>query len=548
MNAASLGSTANVTRLDLNTAIQTNTLFGNSVTLNHVSSSIQFNQNAGGGVTVNNFLSSSVSVAANNITVQRNIFNGNGNTITVSGSNSANRRTITDNLILGVSNRVNSDYSTSTTGHLVATALLGDNLIVSASNTSNTAGGTVIVGRFNATGSLQESSQDTVFVVGTGLNANDRRNALRIDSNNNSNFTGSVRISGSLYVTDKINDLKIWTGSALVNSIGIGNNTLAASAGVPLSNIAIGNNALSTNVTGSNVVAIGNQALQNSVAGFNLAVGATALSANTTGRYNVAIGQSSYQANTIGEGNTAIGWNSGVNNVTGSTNTIIGAQALQQNFSGSGNVAIGFYAGYYSTGSNQFFIGNDNYGSLSSEQNKSMMYGEFNGTTANQTLQINAQTRITGSLAITGSLTLNGSAVGSTVGLISTGSIGTAQAITGSLTMTGSVYVTGSVQGNVNSLSISSNTASLNLANGNFYTLQLVSGSNTFINPSNISQGQTVNILLSTTGSATVSFPTSVKQAVGFTYVPTTTTSKDIITLVSFDNSSLYLANVKNLA
>ena len=87
----------------------------------------------------------------------------------------------------------------------------------------------------------------------------------------------------------------------------------------------------------------------------------------------------------------------------------------------------------------------------------------------------------------------------------------------------------------------------MNLNNGNFFTLQLVSGSNTFINPSNIKAGQTVNILLSTTGSATVSFPSSVLQVSGSSYVPTTTTGKDVITLVSFDSTNLYLANVKNL-
>ena len=132
------------------------------------------------------------------------------------------------------------------------------------------------------------------------------------------------------------------------------------------------------------------------MAGFNLAVGATALRANTIGENNIAIGQSAFQANTIGGKNTAIGWNSGVNNVTGSTNTIIGAQALQNNASGSGNVAIGYGAGYYSTGSNGFYVGNDNYGSLSDDQNKSLMYGEFNGTTANQNLRINANTKIIG--------------------------------------------------------------------------------------------------------------------------------------------------------
>jgi hypothetical protein len=119
--------------------------------------------------------------------------------------------------------------------------------------------------------------------------------------------------------------------------------------------------------------------------------------------------------------------------------------------------------------------------------------------------------------------------------------------ISGSLGITGSTIVTGSVQGNVNALSISSQTASLNLNDGNFFTLQLVSGSATHINPSNIKPGQTVNIELSTTGSGTVSFPSSVKQISGSAYIPTTTTGKDIITLVSFDTSSLYLASVKNL-
>jgi hypothetical protein len=119
--------------------------------------------------------------------------------------------------------------------------------------------------------------------------------------------------------------------------------------------------------------------------------------------------------------------------------------------------------------------------------------------------------------------------------------------ISGSLTVTGSVVITGSVVGNTTALTISSNTASLNLNDGNFFTLQLVSGSNTFINPSNIKSGQTINILLSTTGSATVSFPSTIKQTSGSLYIPTTTTGTDIVTMISFDTASLYLANVKNL-
>lgn len=126
-------------------------------------------------------------------------------------------------------------------------------------------------------------------------------------------------------------------------------------------------------------------------------------------------------------------------------------------------------------------------------------------------------------------------------------SIGNAT-VTGSLGVTGSVFVTGSVQGNVNNLTVAANTASLNLNDGNFFVLQLTGSIDTHINPSNIKPGQTVNIRLNTTGSGTVSFPTGiVKQASGSAYVPTTGTSTDIITLVSFDNTTLFLANVKNL-
>ena len=119
--------------------------------------------------------------------------------------------------------------------------------------------------------------------------------------------------------------------------------------------------------------------------------------------------------------------------------------------------------------------------------------------------------------------------------------------VTGSSTFIGNQVVTGSNRGNITALSISSNTASLNLSLGNFYTLQLVSGSNTFISMSNIQAGQTSVLAVSTTGSATVSFPSTVKQPTSSSYVPTTTTSIDILTLVSFNSSSIYVVNVKNL-
>lgn len=112
------------------------------------------------------------------------------------------------------------------------------------------------------------------------------------------------------------------------------------------------------------------------------------------------------------------------------------------------------------------------------------------------------------------------------------------------------VIFSGSVRGEVSALSISSNTASLDCSTDNFFTLQLVSGSNTYINPINVNNGQTINLLISPTGSGTVTFPSTVKQVSGSAYVATTgtgTLGKDIVTFITFADGNLYLANVKNL-
>jgi hypothetical protein len=176
--------------------------------------------------------------------------------------------------------------------------------------------------------------------------------------------------------------------------------------------------------------------------------------------------------------------------------------------------------------------------------------GSFATTGSN--IFIGTQT-ITGSIFVSGSL-ISTSFTGSLQGIATTASY-VLNAISSSFASTSSylnplnqsLIITGSVLGNVTALSISSNTASLDLSLGSFYTLQLVSGSNTFINPTNIRAGETVSLLVSTTGSATVSFPSIVLQPSGSSYVPTTTTGKDVLTFISFDNTNLYLASVKNL-
>ena len=139
-------------------------------------------------------------------------------------------------------------------------------------------------------------------------------------------------------------------------------------------------------------------------------------------------------------------------------------------------------------------------------------------------------------VVVTGSLNVSGSITGAAN-----------LATTGSVTFTGNQIVTGSTRGNVTALTIASNTASIDLSTGNFFTLQLISGSNTYINPSNILPGQTSILTLSTTGSATVSFPSFVKQPSGSAYIPTTSSGVDILTFASTDSSTLYVVGIKNM-
>ena len=119
--------------------------------------------------------------------------------------------------------------------------------------------------------------------------------------------------------------------------------------------------------------------------------------------------------------------------------------------------------------------------------------------------------------------------------------------VSGSSTFTGNQIVTGSTRGSVTALSIASNTASMDLSVGNFFTLQLVAGTNTYINPSSILPGQTSILTVSTVGSATVSWPSFIKHPSGSAYIPTTTTGIVIVTLASTDSSTLYVVNVKNM-
>ena len=112
------------------------------------------------------------------------------------------------------------------------------------------------------------------------------------------------------------------------------------------------------------------------------------------------------------------------------------------------------------------------------------------------------------------------------------------------------IVITGSLRGQVSTLSISGNTASVNMSENNFFTLTLPNGTSTNISPTNINPGQTVNILVTQGlgGTGTVTFPSLVKQASGSFYTGSAVANAvDIVTMIAFDSNNVYVSSVKNM-
>jgi hypothetical protein len=114
-------------------------------------------------------------------------------------------------------------------------------------------------------------------------------------------------------------------------------------------------------------------------------------------------------------------------------------------------------------------------------------------------------------------------------------------------TFNGSQTISGSVYGNIQTLTIASQTASIDCSLGNFFTLSLPA-TETRLEASNIQNGQTISVKVTnqTTASAVV-VSDDFKFANKIPYLPTTATgSEDILTFVSY-GSTLFGTTTYNL-
>ena len=122
-------------------------------------------------------------------------------------------------------------------------------------------------------------------------------------------------------------------------------------------------------------------------------------------------------------------------------------------------------------------------------------------------------------------------------------------ATTGSNLFTGNQVFSGSVRGRVINLTVASQTASMDLSLGNFFTLTLPTSSVTFLNTTNIQPGETVQLLVnqqSTTGS--LNYSSALKFATGSAYSASVLpNSVDILSFVTFNTSSIYAVSIKNM-
>ncbi len=121
---------------------------------------------------------------------------------------------------------------------------------------------------------------------------------------------------------------------------------------------------------------------------------------NSTGSYNPVVGVDSGCTVSIGayNNNTLVGYRVGYNG-SGlySNNTAVGYLA-GYNISGNSNVMFGYYAGAYETGSNAFYIDNQDRTNTAGDKAGALLYGTFNATPASQTLRVNGSLSTLGNL------------------------------------------------------------------------------------------------------------------------------------------------------
>ena len=111
--------------------------------------------------------------------------------------------------------------------------------------------------------------------------------------------------------------------------------------------------------------------------------------------------------------------------------------------------------------------------------------------------------------------------------------------------ISGSFIVTGSAVTKLIPITVASNTASIDCISGNLFSFTLGAASTTHIAFSNIKEGQTGNLLITTAATSTASFSSNVKQISGSQYTATSGSGQTDLLSFATVGSSVYVVNSK---
>lgn len=164
---------------------------------------------------------------------------------------------------------------------------------------------------------------------------------------------------------------------------------LAAALSQGATNTVVGTSAHRFAVDGDDNTIIGAQANHDNVSGTGNTIVGFQAGFHNLANYNDAHGNFALWSNTTGTSNVAMGGGSLYTNLTGSSNTAVGLGALHST-TGGGNIGVGYFAGYYSTGANEFYLDNQDRGAAAQEKTEGLLYGNFNNDPNAQRLRINA--------------------------------------------------------------------------------------------------------------------------------------------------------------
>ena len=114
-----------------------------------------------------------------------------------------------------------------------------------------------------------------------------------------------------------------------------------------------------------------------------------------------------------------------------------------------------------------------------------------------------------------------------------------------SFLISGSLIVTGSAVTQLIPITVASNTASIDCRSGNLFSFTLGAASTTHIAFSNIKEGQTGNLLITTAATSTASFSSNVKQISGSQYTATSGSGQTDLLSFATVGSSVYVVNSK---